>query len=77
MSVECAAYTRHEVPATILEAGRRAEEDAIARMEELGHTFYVFVDAETERIPIVYRRSDGDYGVIEPMVGGGYSAARR
>ncbi|HKG56460.1 MAG TPA: sigma 54 modulation/S30EA ribosomal C-terminal domain-containing protein [Candidatus Limnocylindrales bacterium] len=32
------------MPATILEAGRRAEEDAIARMEELGHTFYVFVD---------------------------------
>jgi putative sigma-54 modulation protein len=52
-------------------------EDAIARMEELGHAFYVFVNAETERIAIVYRRSDGDYGVIEPMLGGGYSAARR
>jgi putative sigma-54 modulation protein len=52
-------------------------EDAIARMEELGHAFYVFVDAETERIAIVYRRADGDYGVIEPAVGGGYTADRR
>ncbi|MFL5679713.1 MAG: ribosome hibernation-promoting factor, HPF/YfiA family [Chloroflexota bacterium] len=52
-------------------------EDAIARMEELGHAFYVFVDAETERIAIVYRRGDGDYGVIEPVVGGGYTPDRR
>jgi putative sigma-54 modulation protein len=52
-------------------------EDAIARMEELGHAFYVFVDAETERIAIVYRRADGDYGVIEPVVGGGYTPDRR
>jgi putative sigma-54 modulation protein len=52
-------------------------EDAIARMEELGHAFYVFVDAETEGIAIVYRRADGDYGVIEPVVGGGYTPDRR
>lgn len=45
------------------------EEDAIARMEELGHAFFVFVNAESERIGIVYRRADGAYGLIEPMVG--------
>ena len=49
------------------------EEDAVARMEELGHAFFVFVDAETERIAILYRRQAGDYGLIEPVVGGGYT----
>ena len=52
------------------------EEDALARMEELGHTFYVFVNAENERISILYRRTDGNYGVIEPVIGGGYTAGR-
>ena len=49
------------------------EEDAVAAMEELGHDFYVFVNAETERVAVLYRRRDGDYGVIEPMVGGEYA----
>ena len=48
-------------------------EDAVQRMEELGHSFFVFVDAETERIAILYRRQAGDYGVIEPMMGGAYT----
>src|SRR5918993_2899118 len=46
------------------------EEDAVAAMEDLGHDFYVFVNAENERIAVVYRRKDGRYGVIEPVVGG-------
>jgi len=49
------------------------EEDAVARMEELGHHFFVFVSAETERVAILYRRNDGDYGIIEPIVAGGYT----
>ena len=52
------------------------EEDAITAMEELGHQFFVFVDAETERVAILYRRDDGDYGVIAPIVGGGYTTGR-
>jgi putative sigma-54 modulation protein len=52
------------------------EEDALARMEELGHTFYVFVNAENEKICVLYRRTDGNYGVIEPVIGGGYTDAR-
>ena len=43
------------------------EEDAIAQMEELGHAFFVFLDAETERVAVVYRRTDGNYGLIQPM----------
>jgi putative sigma-54 modulation protein len=49
------------------------EEDAVARMEELGHSFFVFVNAENERVAILYRRREGDYGLIEPVLGGGYT----
>ena len=45
------------------------EEDAIARMEELGHQFFIFVNAETEQVAVLYRRKDGRYGLIEPEVG--------
>jgi putative sigma-54 modulation protein len=45
------------------------EEDAIAQMEELGHAFFVFLDAETEQVSVVYRRTDGNYGVIQPVLG--------
>jgi putative sigma-54 modulation protein len=44
------------------------EEDAIAQMEELGHAFFVYLDAETERVSVVYRRTDGNFGLIQPMV---------
>jgi len=50
------------------------EEDAVARMQELGHSFFVFVNAENERVAILYRRDDGDYGLIEPAIGGAYSS---
>jgi ribosome hibernation promoting factor len=53
------------------------EEDAVARMEELGHQFFIFVNAENERLAVLYRRRDGDYGVIEPVVGGEYSTNGR
>jgi ribosome hibernation promoting factor len=49
------------------------EEDALAAMEELGHEFFVFVNAETERVAILYQRQDGDFGMIEPIVGGEYT----
>ena len=53
------------------------EEDAAAAMDELGHRFFVFVNAETERIAILYLREDGDFGLIEPMVGGDYTTGRQ
>ena len=52
------------------------EEDAAARMEELGHQFFVYVDAESERVNVLYRRKDGDLGLIEPILGGDYTAGR-
>ncbi len=41
-------------------------EDAIMEMELLDHDFFLFHNAETNRHSVVYRRADGDYGVIEP-----------
>jgi len=52
------------------------EEDAVARMEELGHRFFIFVNAETERLCVLYKRNRGDYGLIEPMVAGQYTPGR-
>ena len=52
------------------------EEDALARMEELGHHFFVFVNAETEKLCVLYKRHDGGYGLIEPVIGGEYTPGR-
>ena len=41
------------------------EEEAITQMELLGHTFFVFKNVDTEKINVVYKRNDGDYGIIE------------
>lgn len=41
------------------------EEEAITQMELLGHTFFVFKNVDTNKINVVYKRNDGDYGVIE------------
>ena len=41
-------------------------EDACVQMELLGHSFFVFHNAETEEVCVVYKRKDGTYGLIEP-----------
>ena len=41
-------------------------EDACVQMELLGHTFFVFCNAETEEVNVVYKRKGGTYGLIEP-----------
>ena len=40
-------------------------EEAILQMNMLGHNFYVFTNAETNRTNVVYKRKDGRYGLIE------------
>jgi putative sigma-54 modulation protein len=44
-------------------------DEAIRQMELLGHDFFLFIDADTERLNLLYRREDGDYGLIEPEQG--------
>jgi len=41
-------------------------EEAILQMNLLGHSFFVFTNADTEEINVLYRRRDGNYGLIEP-----------
>jgi putative sigma-54 modulation protein len=41
-------------------------EEAIEQMELLGHDFYVFFNAEAGAINVLYRRKDGNYGLIQP-----------
>ncbi len=41
-------------------------EDACVQMELLGHNFYVFLNAETDQVNVVYKRKGNTYGLIEP-----------
>ena len=41
-------------------------EEAVMQMNLLGHTFFVFNDSATEKTCVVYKRKDGNYGLIEP-----------
>ena len=43
-------------------------EDACVEMELLGHSFYVFTNAETDQVNVVYKRKGNTYGLIEPDV---------
>ena len=43
-------------------------EDACVQMELLGHDFYVFCNAETDEVNVVYKRKGNTYGLIEPEV---------
>ncbi len=43
-------------------------EDACVQMELLGHNFYVFINAETDQVNVVYKRKGDTYGLIEPEI---------
>jgi putative sigma-54 modulation protein len=43
-----------------------ALEEAITQMETLGHDFFLFYDDKASEVHLLYRRNDGDYGLIEP-----------
>ncbi len=45
------------------------EEEAIEQMELLGHDFFIFFNASADGINVLYRRKDGNYGLLEPEVG--------
>lgn len=41
-------------------------EEAVLQMELIGHNFFVYTNSETEDVNVVYKRKDGNYGLIEP-----------
>lgn len=43
-------------------------EEAVLQMELVGHDFFVFTNSETNETAVVYRRRDGNYGLIEPEI---------
>lgn len=43
-------------------------EEAIEQMELLGHSFFVFFNMEEEAINVVYKRHDGNYGILQPVL---------
>ena len=45
------------------------EEEAVSQMELLGHDFFIYYDVEDQGINVVYRRRDGQYGLLQPRVG--------
>jgi putative sigma-54 modulation protein len=58
---------------TIVEADRYEPkpmpvEEAAMQLDNLNYEFLVFLNAETERINVIYRRKDGDFGLIDPGV---------
>ncbi len=42
-------------------------EEACVQMEKQGHNFFVFLNADTDEVNVVYKRKNGSYGLIEPM----------
>jgi putative sigma-54 modulation protein len=44
-------------------------DEAIGQMELLGHDFFLFFNADSEELNLLYRRKDGNYGLIEPELG--------
>jgi putative sigma-54 modulation protein len=45
------------------------EDEAVLEMDAQAHDFYVFLNARSERLNVLYRRGDGTYGLIEPVPG--------
>lgn len=48
-----------------IEVKPMSEEEAILQMELIGHQFYMYKDSETGKPAVVYKRNDGNYGIIE------------
>jgi putative sigma-54 modulation protein len=43
-----------------------SDEEAVLQMELLGHNFFVYQNANSDEVNVIYRRKDGNYGLIEP-----------
>jgi len=57
---------REVVRTKTVDAKPMTEEEAMLQLELLGHDFFVFTHAETNLLNVLYRRNDGDYGLIQP-----------
>ena len=58
------AYSPVVIRTKVFAASAMTVDDALYNMELVGHDFYLFIDAETHRPSVVYRRKGWDYGII-------------
>lgn len=70
-AAEEVAVEAEEEPHTLVRVKRFAvkpmsAEDAIEQMELLGHSFFIYIDDQTNVTSVVYRRNDGNYGLLVP-----------
>ncbi len=66
-----APMPEQEAPSRIVRTKRfvvtsMTEEEAIEQMELLGHDFFIFFNPSADSLNVVYRRRDGDYGLLQP-----------
>ena len=59
-------YVSIDLVEEIIERQLRKYKTKLIEMELLGHNFYVFSNAETDEVNVVYKRKNGTYGLIEP-----------
>ena len=59
---------RKVVSSDIFSAEPLEVDEAATRLEQAEHDFWVFLNAETNRVNIIYKRSNGDFGLIDPDV---------
>jgi putative sigma-54 modulation protein len=57
---------REVVRTKTVDAKPMSEEEAMLQLELLGHDFYVFKHEDSNLLNVIYRRNDGDYGLIQP-----------
>lgn len=72
-TIEELAEEEEESPGTIVRRKEFVlqpldEEEAIEQLELLGHDFFVFLNPTTHSANIIYRRKDGNYGLLEPKI---------
>ena len=73
LPLELVEEEAEEPPAAIVRTKRfpitpMHTDEAVEQMELLGHDFFVFFNANEGEINVLYRRKDGDYGVIQPVL---------
>ncbi|MDP9238249.1 MAG: ribosome-associated translation inhibitor RaiA [Chloroflexota bacterium] len=51
------------------EAKPMSQEEALAQMDLIGHDFFLFLDADSNEYALLYKRKDGDYGMLAPRRG--------
>lgn len=59
---------RSVVRKKVYELTPMTESEALEELELVGHSFFVYLSRETDKVSVLYKRNDGDYGIIEAVV---------